>query len=124
VLDPRQYTRELQQYLNDLRQIQTTLGPKDPISQEIAGIERQIQGLINAPGIAGDPKAVEKLAQQIIEPFKGIEMELSKALQILLGKENIRSAQEDEIPAGYAKVLEEYYRKLSNPTTTTSPQKP
>jgi hypothetical protein len=49
-------------------------------------------------------------------------MELSKALQILLAKDNIRSAQEDEIPEGYAKVLEEYYRKLSNPTTT-SPQK-
>ena len=42
-------------------------------------------------------------------------MELSKALQILLAKDNIRSAQEDEIPAGYQKLVEEYYKKLSNP---------
>jgi len=77
---------------------------------------------MNNPGIAGDPKAVEKLAQQIIEPFKGIEMELSRALQILLNKDNIRSAQEDEIPQGYAQMIEEYYKKLSNPTTTSTPK--
>ena len=41
-------------------------------------------------------------------------MELSRALQILLAKENIRSAQEDEIPTGYQKFVEEYYKKLSN----------
>ena len=45
-------------------------------------------------------------------------MELSRALQILLSKENIRSAQEDEIPAGYQKFVEEYYKKLSSSNVT------
>jgi hypothetical protein len=69
--------------------------------------------LINDPKL-GDPRAIDKLEQQVIDPFKGVEMELSKALQILLAKDNIRSAQEDEIPQGYQKLVEEYYKKLSS----------
>ena len=55
------------------------------------------------------------MAQQILDPLRGIELELSRNLQLLLAKENIRSAQEDEIPQGYQKLVEEYYKKLSNP---------
>jgi len=55
------------------------------------------------------------MAQQILDPLRGIELELSRELQLLLAKENIRSAQEDEIPQGYQKLVEEYYKKLSNP---------
>ena len=55
-----------------------------------------------------------ELAQQIIDPFRSVELELSRELQVLLAKENIRSAQEEEIPEGYKKLVEEYYKKLSN----------
>ena len=60
-------------------------------------------------------RSFDKLEQQVIDPFKGIEMEMSKALQILLAKDNIRAAREDEIPAAYQKLVEEYYKKLANP---------
>jgi len=87
------------------------------LNRDLEAIANNLQGLIRDPKI-GDPQAIAKLANQIIEPFRGVEMELSRALQILLAKENIRSAQEDEIPAGYQKYVEEYYKKLSssNPT--------
>jgi hypothetical protein len=62
----------------------------------------------------GDPKEIERLAQQIIDPFRSVELELSRALQLLMAKENIRSAQEEEIPEGYKKLVEEYYKKLSS----------
>ena len=83
------------------------------MSRELEGIANNIQGLIRDPRL-GDPQAIAKLADQIIEPFRGVEMELNRALQVLLAKESIRSAQEDEIPAGYQKPVEEYYKKLSN----------
>jgi len=66
----------------------------------------------NARG--GDAAEIEKLAQQIIDPFRSIELELSRTLELLLAKENIRSAQEEEIPEGYKKLVEEYYKRLSN----------
>ena len=64
--------------------------------------------LARVPGIG------DKLAQQIIDPFRTIELELSRTLELLLAKENIRSAQEEEIPEGYKKLVEEYYKRLSN----------
>ena len=47
----------------------------------------------------GDPGEIERLAQQIIDPFKTVELELSRALQLLMAKENVRSARDDEIPS-------------------------
>src|SRR5262249_30020771 len=61
-----------------------------------------------------DPAQLDRLAQQVIDPFRSVELELSRELQVLLAKENIRSAQEEEIPEGNKKLVEEYYNKLSN----------
>ena len=102
------------QDLNDVRELQRQIGPNDPLSRELEGIANNLQGMIRDANRVGDPDAIAKLANQIIEPFRGVEMELSRALQILLAKDNIRSAQEDEIPADYRKYVEEYYKKLSN----------
>jgi hypothetical protein len=104
----------LQQRLNDIRDIRNQLGPNNPLAQGLDQVARNLQGIINDPKL-GDPRAAEKLGQQVIDPFKGVELELSKALQILLAKDNIRSAQEDEIPQGYQKLVEDYYKKLSSP---------
>ena len=90
------------------------MGPNNPLAQGLDQVARNLQGIINDPKL-GDPRAAEKLGQQVIDPFKGVELELSKALQILLAKDNIRSAQEDEIPQGYQKLVEDYYKKLSSP---------
>jgi len=112
--DPRQWTREYQQLQTDLRDIQNGLGRNDPISRELDQVAGALQNAIRDPRV-GDPRAIDRLAAQIIDPLRGIELELSRNLQLLLSKENIRSAQEDEIPQGYQKLVEEYYKKLSNP---------
>ena len=112
--DPRQWMREYQQLQSDLRDIQNGLGRNDPISRELDQVAGALQNAIRDPRV-GDPRAIDRLASQIIDPLRGIELELSRNLQLLLSKENIRSAQEDEIPQGYQKLVEEYYKKLSNP---------
>ena len=112
--DPRQWQREFRERLNEIRDIQSGLGRNDPVSRELEQVAGAIQGLANnAKG--ADPQAIERMAQQVLDPLRGIELELSRNLQLLLAKENIRSAQEDEIPQGYQKLVEEYYKKLSNP---------
>ena len=55
-----------------------------------------------------------KLANQIIEPMKNLELEISRRLQIMIGKDNIRSAQEDEMPAAWRKYIEDYYKRLGS----------
>jgi len=115
--DPRQWQREFQQRLNEIREIQNGLGRNDPVSRELEQVAGALQGLIQNSRAGGNPQAIEKMAQQILDPLRGIELELSRSLQLLLAKENIRSAQEDEIPQGYQKLVEEYYKKLSNPNS-------
>lgn len=62
----------------------------------------------------GDPAEIEALRREIIDPFRSIELELSKELQLLIGKENIRTAAEEEIPAEYKRLVEEYYKRLAD----------
>jgi len=112
----RQYARELQERYNELRELQRLLGPNNPLSRDLGAIANNVQGLMNDPRIAGNPQAIDRLTNQIIDPLRGVELELSRALNIMMAKENIRSAQEDEIPEGYQKLVEEYYKKLSSST--------
>jgi hypothetical protein len=112
--DPRQWSRELRERINELREVQNGLGRNNPLYNEFQGVINNLQALERNSGLTGNPQAIEQLAQQIIDPLKSIELELSRELQILLAKENIRSAQEDDIPTGYEKFVEEYYKKLSS----------
>jgi hypothetical protein len=43
-----------------------------------------------------------------------LELALSRELQLLTAKDNIRSAREEDIPPAYKKYVEEYYTGLSN----------
>jgi hypothetical protein len=111
--DPRQVGRELQERISELRELQQGLGRNNPLYNEIQGVINNLQALSRDSGLIGNPQAIEQLARQIIDPLKSIELELSRELQIMMAKENIRSAQEEGIPTGYEKFVEEYYKKLS-----------
>lgn len=111
--DPRQYAREWDERLREVQELRDQLGRNNPLADDLD----RVYNAMRAQGrdrFSGDPVELNRLAQQIIDPFKTIELELSKTLQVLVGKENIRSAREEEIPAGYKKVVEEYYKRLSN----------
>jgi hypothetical protein len=43
----------------------------------------------------------KKIAKQILEPLRDAELELSKRLEVLVEKDKIRAALEDEVPAGF-----------------------
>jgi hypothetical protein len=111
--DPRQWSREYAERLREIQDIRDQLGRGNEFADELARIEGNLRNLMNSRN-GGDPAEIAKLAQQIIDPFRSLELELSRELQVLLAKENIRSAQEEEIPEGYKKLVEEYYKKLSN----------
>jgi hypothetical protein len=48
----------------------------------------------------GDSSEIEKIAKQILEPLRDAELELSKRLEVLVEKDKIRAALEDDVPAG------------------------
>ena len=99
--------------MREIQDIRNQLGRGNALGDDLDRIAGNIRDLMRDPRV-GNPQEIERLAQQIIDPFRSIELELSRTLQVLLAKENIRSAQEEEIPSGYKKLVEEYYKKLSN----------
>jgi hypothetical protein len=54
------------------------------------------------------------LKDQVVEPLRSVEIELSKRLQLKLGKNNLRLSDEGDAPAGYRKLVDEYYKRLSS----------
>ena len=62
----------------------------------------------------GSLAEIEALTRDIIDPFRSVELELSRELQVLIGRENIRAARDEEIPAGYKEEIEEYFRRLGS----------
>jgi len=71
----------------------------------------RVEARSNTPGNAAD---VEKLAKEIIEPLKNVELELSRRYQIMMAKDSVRSAQEEQIPSNYRKLVEDYYKRLGS----------
>ena len=110
--DIRQLTREWEQRLQDVEDIRSLLGSGDPLADDLNRIMNAMRRRMD--GQPGDLAEIEALVSDIILPFRSVELELSRELQLLIGRENIRSAQEDEIPARYRRLVEEYYERLGS----------
>ena len=110
--DIRQLTREWEQRLQDVEDIRSLLGSGDPLEEDLNRIMNAIRRRMD--GQPGQLAEIEALVSEIILPFRSVELELSRELQLLIGRENIRSAQEDEIPARYRRLVEEYYERLGS----------
>jgi hypothetical protein len=80
------------------------------------GLEQAIQGLkqANEAMLRDDEATAALLKAQVVDPLRNIESELSKRLQAKLGRNNLRMADEGEAPERYRKLVDEYYKRLSN----------
>ncbi len=109
----RQLSSELRERLREAEDIRRNLG-KD---RDLANIlDQAIQGLRRANDAItrDDMQTALLLKDQVIEPLRSIELELSKRLQAKLGKNNLRLSDEGEAPAAYRKLVDEYYKRLSS----------
>ena len=70
------------------------------------GLDQAIQGLRRANDalMRDDMRTAPLLKDQVIEPLRNVELELSKRLQMKLGKNNLRLSDEGEAPAAYRRV--------------------
>ena len=79
-------------------------------------LDQAIQGLRRANDalMRDDMQTALLLKDQVIDPLRNVEMELSKRLQMKLGKNNLRLSDEGEAPAAYRRLVDEYYKRLSS----------
>jgi hypothetical protein len=60
----------------------------------------------------GDPAEIEKLVQGILNPLREAEVELAKHLEVLVEKDKIRAALEDDTPAAFQNEVKAYYEAV------------
>jgi hypothetical protein len=110
--DFRQRTREWEQRLGDIEGIRDLLGRENELYGDLTQAMNEIRDRLESARV-GDPSQLQGISDDIIDPLRSIELQLSRELGLLIGKENIRIAQEDEIPADLKEIVEEYYIRLA-----------
>ena len=80
-------------------------------------LDQAIQGLRRANDalMRDDMQTALLLKDQVIDPLRNVEMELSKRLQMKLGKNNLRLSDEGEAPAAYRRAVDEYFAENQIP---------
>jgi hypothetical protein len=100
---------DLQALQNQIRQ----LGRAGNLGSALDDVNRALNAAQNGQGrFNGDPNAIEKIAQQILDPLREAELELAKHLEILVEKDKIRAALEEDTPAAYQNEVKAYYEAV------------
>lgn len=109
--DERQLSRELQQRAADAQELRRLL---DRNSTQVQNLDKVIESLRKAGNSqnAGDPGQIESL-RKAIDHMRRVEFDLARDLEQLNRKDKYFFAEDNEAPAGYRKLVEEYYKAIA-----------
>jgi hypothetical protein len=89
------------------------MGRDDPgTARDIQGVIRDLRQFDPFTG-SNDPLLNERI-QAALAGVEQVEMELRRKVDSASGNGTVRSPGGEKVPEGFAKAVEEYYRKLSN----------
>jgi hypothetical protein len=107
----RQFRNEMRQQLGDAQRLRQELSRE---GLDVTGLDRAIEGMRNLEDerIYGDPIGLERLQAAVTNDLKEFEFGLRRQV---LGEQDARPSLSgtDEVPEGFRKLVEEYYRSLS-----------
>jgi hypothetical protein len=115
-LDPRQLTGTFNQTATDVQGLINQLnglvrnGAIDRTA--IQDAQRVLNAVQNGQRLAGDPDALAKITQQVLDSLRKVEGELAQSLELLIEKDKIRTAQEDEYPASHSSQIKAYFETV------------
>ena len=111
--DNRQLPAEVRERLREAQDLRrewggTTTGATRQLDEVIDRLKQLADGRME-----GDAATAALLKQDVIEPLRQLELELSRQIQQQSGRTNLRLRDEGVAPERYRKAVEEYYRRLS-----------
>ncbi len=109
----RQFEREYELRYQEARSLANQLRNRPDLA---AQIRQLMEGMRKMPPgrLLADAAELERLQKTVIEGFRQVELDLSKHLQNLVGRENLRLAKDEQVPEAYRKQVEDYYKALSS----------
>ena len=112
--DVRQFRREIRERVQEARELQRILEQEDLEELDGHQLDKVVAALrqLDSERAYSDLAEVERLQQQIIEGLKQLEFGLRRELE---GEDRDRVfvSGSDEVPTGFRKLVDEYYKALS-----------
>jgi len=108
----RQFEKEYQLRFKEGQELARQLRHRPDLSAQVEDILKRMKGMPTARMLA-DQAELARLKTSVIEGFRELELQLSRELNQIARKENIRLTKDDDIPKEYRKQVEDYYRALS-----------
>ena len=112
--DVRQFRREIRERVQEARELQRILEQEDLEVLDGRQLDEVVAALraLDSERIYSDVAEVERLQAQIIEGLKQLEFGLRRELE---GEDRDRVfvSGSDEVPTGFRKLVDEYYKALS-----------
>lgn len=109
--DVRQFRGEVRERLQEARGLQQDLAREGIDTGELDSVIEALRAL-DAQRIYDDPAAVELLQAQVLEGLKQLEFGLRRRVEGQ-GPERASLSGSDDVPEGFRKLVEEYYKALS-----------
>jgi hypothetical protein len=108
----RQFDKEYQLRYQEGQELARQLRDRPDLSAQIQDILKRMKGMPTASMLT-DEAELARLKTSVIEGFRQLELQLSRELNAMTRKDNIRLSKDEDIPKEYRKQVEDYYRALA-----------
>ena len=110
--DARQFPAEIRERLNEAQDLRREWGTTGANVEQLDKVIEELKKLADGH-MDGDAATAALLKADVVEPLRQLELELSRQVQQLSGRTNLRLRDEGAAPEKYRRAVEEYYRRLS-----------
>jgi hypothetical protein len=110
--DNRQLPAEIRERLREAQDLRREWGASGMNAGRLDDVIAELRRLADGK-LEGDAATSSYLKNEVMEPLRQLELELSRQLQQQSGRTNLRLRDEGAAPEKYRKAVEEYYRRLS-----------
>jgi hypothetical protein len=110
--DARQLPAEIRERLDEAQQLRREWGTTGANIAQLDKVIEELKKLADGH-MEGDAATAAALKADVVEPLRQLELELSRQVQQLSGRTNLRLRDEGAPPEKYRRAVEEYYRRLS-----------
>ena len=110
--DNRQFSAEVRERLREAQDLRREWGTTGLGAGRLEEVIDELRRLADGR-MEGDAATAAYVKQEVIEPLRQLELELSRHLQQQSGRTNLRLRDEGAAPEKYRRAVEEYYRRLS-----------
>ncbi|MFB3903021.1 MAG: DUF4175 family protein [Acidobacteriota bacterium] len=110
--EARQFDKEFQLRLREGQELARRLRDRPDLVAQVDDILKRMKGMPPSRLLA-DQGELARLKTSVIDGFRQLELQLSRELNEIGRRDNIRLSKDEEIPKEYRKQVEDYYRALA-----------